>query len=324
MSSAPSSSVPEFSRRRRNGRKASCEPCRKAKIRCDHQTPRCGQCVRLGKGTECFVHNAPMTSRRGPPDWNSHARPLDPQAGAWGGHGVYSSVNSAEEGHSRGITHAQIMYAEDVTQRSRTQQVAAILLTLSQHVATVKLALETYYRGASAALVPGTVTMAIVDSLPESFARLGIDMTEGGQLRARRSAVEILDATAATPWKPSITTTVSEFVSMWSGSKIRLQALGLVCGMAGRSMLYELADCTEGRPQNEIIQTMLRLSTWCLAIVREVAPAVTDVQIWHAFENLHLYTALNTYRRECDQWYSLDLLSNSPIQTLPFRCKWVS
>ena len=44
--------------KRRNGTQQACEPCRKAKIRCDHGSP-CGRCHRRMR--TCFYHPAPMT-----------------------------------------------------------------------------------------------------------------------------------------------------------------------------------------------------------------------------------------------------------------------
>ncbi|KAL3475895.1 hypothetical protein BJX99DRAFT_228812 [Aspergillus californicus] len=46
--------------RRRNGQPASCEPCRKDKVRCDHGTPVCGRCQKRDTAS-CFYHPAPLT-----------------------------------------------------------------------------------------------------------------------------------------------------------------------------------------------------------------------------------------------------------------------
>lgn len=46
-------------RLRRNGTRPSCENCRIAKARCDHNAP-CGRCSRTGK--TCFFHPNPMTN----------------------------------------------------------------------------------------------------------------------------------------------------------------------------------------------------------------------------------------------------------------------
>ncbi|PYI00709.1 hypothetical protein BO78DRAFT_329353, partial [Aspergillus sclerotiicarbonarius CBS 121057] len=40
---------------------SSCEPCRKGKLRCDHQVPVCGRCARRGQAARCIYHPAPMT-----------------------------------------------------------------------------------------------------------------------------------------------------------------------------------------------------------------------------------------------------------------------
>lgn len=46
---------------RRNGQLSSCEPCRVSKLRCDHTSPACGRCVRVGRAGLCVYHPAPMS-----------------------------------------------------------------------------------------------------------------------------------------------------------------------------------------------------------------------------------------------------------------------
>jgi hypothetical protein len=48
-------------KRRHNGQLQACEPCRKAKVRCDHATPECSRCAR--RSLSCVYHPAPMTKR---------------------------------------------------------------------------------------------------------------------------------------------------------------------------------------------------------------------------------------------------------------------
>ncbi|KAI5357037.1 hypothetical protein Slin14017_G123580 [Septoria linicola] len=50
---------------RRNGKLFSCEPCRRGKLKCDHNTI-CGRCARRGKENECIYHPAPLTKPRLP------------------------------------------------------------------------------------------------------------------------------------------------------------------------------------------------------------------------------------------------------------------
>ncbi|KAL4812572.1 hypothetical protein BDW67DRAFT_178613 [Aspergillus spinulosporus] len=46
---------------RRNGLLQSCEPCRKSKLKCDHERPVCGRCIAKNITQRCFYHPAPMT-----------------------------------------------------------------------------------------------------------------------------------------------------------------------------------------------------------------------------------------------------------------------
>ncbi|CAD6442398.1 eb8b5430-7304-452f-80fd-fe00326a02f7-CDS [Sclerotinia trifoliorum] len=51
--------------RRRNGKRPSCEPCRKGKLACGHELPVCGRCVKRGLEERCWYHPAPMSRGRG-------------------------------------------------------------------------------------------------------------------------------------------------------------------------------------------------------------------------------------------------------------------
>ncbi|KAJ5641720.1 hypothetical protein N7490_005720 [Penicillium lividum] len=52
---------------RRNGQLSSCEPCRKSKLRCDHNRPICGRCARRRLSQQqCHYHPAPMAKHSMP------------------------------------------------------------------------------------------------------------------------------------------------------------------------------------------------------------------------------------------------------------------
>lgn len=51
---------------RRNGTRSSCEPCRKAKVKCDHQSPFCRRCEARGIRASCVYHPAPLTRSPAP------------------------------------------------------------------------------------------------------------------------------------------------------------------------------------------------------------------------------------------------------------------
>jgi hypothetical protein len=51
---------PYISMLRRNGTRSSCEPCRKAKVKCDHHSPCCQRCEARGIGASCVYHPAPL------------------------------------------------------------------------------------------------------------------------------------------------------------------------------------------------------------------------------------------------------------------------
>jgi hypothetical protein len=52
------------STRRRNGQQAACEPCRKAKLGCDHASPVCSRCRKKRTLTQCVILASPMTNSK--------------------------------------------------------------------------------------------------------------------------------------------------------------------------------------------------------------------------------------------------------------------
>ncbi|KAJ5948345.1 hypothetical protein N7466_001360 [Penicillium verhagenii] len=62
---------------RKNGLQSSCEPCRKSKIRCDHEFPICGRCARMNKSNQCLYRRSPTRTVTGSVTANS--TPTQPQ-----------------------------------------------------------------------------------------------------------------------------------------------------------------------------------------------------------------------------------------------------
>ena len=60
---------------RRNGTRSSCEPCRKAKVKCDHHSPFCQRCQARGISASCVYHPAPLTRSPAPEVRRTHKLP---------------------------------------------------------------------------------------------------------------------------------------------------------------------------------------------------------------------------------------------------------
>lgn len=90
---ALSSVTPSY---RRNGKLFSCEPCRRGKLRCDHNTPVCGRCARRNKPDQCFYHPAPLTKTRSSP---APQRPLSTARRP----SSFSSRPVTDERHNHGL-----------------------------------------------------------------------------------------------------------------------------------------------------------------------------------------------------------------------------
>lgn len=68
--------------RRRNGQEQACEPCRKAKVKCDHSLPTCMKCIRRKNPYKCIYLPAPMSQQKTPRSLersSTSAPPISPQ-----------------------------------------------------------------------------------------------------------------------------------------------------------------------------------------------------------------------------------------------------
>nr|POE53260.1 hypothetical protein CFP56_28482 [Quercus suber] len=263
---------------RRNGKQASCEPCRRAKIRCDHQTPTCGRCKRRGVTAECFYHPAPLTKtsfslyRNQPAGLDLRGQPVPPTRS-----GQRTAINDT----------AASKPADAASDRLRA--LAHVITHVQANFDLIDRLLRGYYLVSLGSMIPGKILLGFLNALPDLFDSYCIDASNTVDFTGVNALAKgVLKNTAAgatlTP-----TLTVEEFIALFSGRNLTMQTLGLICNTAARSVLFGLArddDSHEG-----FVRTMLEGATSCLLSAREVAPRVDDAMVWLAHENVLLFMA---------------------------------
>ncbi|QIX00999.1 hypothetical protein AMS68_006516 [Peltaster fructicola] len=251
---------------RKNGKPASCEPCRKAKVRCDHSRPTCGRCRRKRIISRCWYHPAPLTKDRPP------SRPLSP----------VSSAPPQAPSYSTLPTPVPI----DASALSRNRQAKAArsiekLVACLEEAPLIDELVQKYYAISSLfSLVP---TSFILPAMTDLRTRLATSRD--------RKAI-LLDIThtmlnlAREPVSLDEGTTPSAFIAQHRGESLRVEMLGLIYTIAARASLFDCVQLHENKAA--FVQKMYSCSNKALTWARKHLSQVSDTMVWLALENFLL------------------------------------
>ena len=287
---------------RRNGRLASCENCRRRKNRCDHTRPVCNRCQIRGLASTCFYHPAPLTRPHAvgavgeaqialvdlgqiatetaidcpPPFDNRYAQRRSSLP--------WPSI--ASDAHDPGFrlpglgASPAAIHAEQVA-------VTVEMLVQLQHLDIIEKLLNEYYAHSAAVLVPGALVLPAISALRTHGVGMRSPSPPGmveSEDRNLQIAESIVQSTSATIDIDS-TCTSPKFCASYTVQNLRLEAVGLIFALAGRSCLL---GHSKDDPRDAFVHTMFRCSTCCLQIAREISPGVNDPMVWLSYENLLL------------------------------------
>lgn len=305
--------------RRRNGSQASCEPCRKGKMRCDHQKPICAPCHRRGRESLCFYHPAPLTrprasreSRPRPSTLNPTPTPSDDSTQS-----IRNEDNSSQLGDSRTTTlsaestpktHSwSFIYNEHPdsnlssqllgpdNQRNREDHLAALREIASplEHFSQIEKLVDEYFSLTQAAIVPHPIVSQLFTLLKSSL--LNSKQREDNP-EAPKTACDISKLATSLLRSSShvVTVTPSQdleaFCALFSGASLRIETLGLMYTIAARSYLY--ATRRDDKRLQDFARQLIRCSDLSLRLSHELAAQNTnDLIVWLGLENVQL-TAL--------------------------------
>lgn len=102
---------------RRNGQLSSCEPCRKSKLRCDHNVPVCNRCASRKLRDSCIYHPSPM-SRPQLKNSSSRAESNRNQSRR------SSTVGSVTTSYSSDASHERVPFKESIADWCRSPTLA--------------------------------------------------------------------------------------------------------------------------------------------------------------------------------------------------------
>ncbi|KAJ5884200.1 hypothetical protein N7504_011772 [Penicillium tannophilum] len=314
--------------RRRNRSLASCEPCRKAKTRCDHGNPICASCQRRGLHSQCWYHPAPLTKQRtfqkptlsNTPGSNSVARsePSQSVISHSAGAPIFHAWPFMSADPNDSTSQALISGRHSYNIKAHDEHLAAMedIVSHLKLLPLIEKRLQEYYSFSQVALVPRQLMLQLIASIRIGLIASGYIKEE----RANEMSVHHCSRLANDLLRSSSSEVVitpdldtGAFCALFSGANLRIETIGLLYTMAARSSLYALGHGHDKYQDDGFTQEMGWYGNLSLRLARELAPQTTDLITWLAHENLQLTTlfegdsSLVVWRRVSD--LATDLLA---------------
>ncbi|KAL2855918.1 hypothetical protein BJY01DRAFT_231538 [Aspergillus pseudoustus] len=313
-----------MSSRRRNGQQASCEPCRKDKVRCDHGHPFCGRCQKRNTSSRCFYHPAPLTQKAEPPASQSlmqhNARPTKRRSrkgierlsspapssveitvrspgadqslpsGYFGPTSWVSAFAESSETTPSSSNDTSRLHEEEPTLSSSqlpsfwVHEVTKMLTYLMDYPIIEQL-LREFYAASQAAVVPSPIIL-------NSIATMRGLIEEGETPQTlHRKTTQILENTARKLHIPP-ETKGKDFHQMFTGTRLRLEIIAIVYVIAAQASIFGLArDKFFRGPVGPASAARLKFARKMLAAgdtalqVCRILGSVNDLMVWMLYDN---------------------------------------
>lgn len=279
------------SARRKNGKDASCEPCRKSKIRCDHARPICSRCRQRSLHSQCFYHPAPLSRRK----VSSNPKAIEDAA-------ISTPINQpaaptltpATETTSRPTDGAPVKSFDGLFNRTRTGHEAQLINVLRhlQDFETIQDLMDSYWPASQSAILPGALIMSGMLSLGQTIANYGAADDEDRLLPLAKIIIE----STCTRIRVEASLTPGDFMAFFTGDNLRVEYLGFICSITARSYLMGMAK--DGAKDKAFLNSLYQCSTTCLQLARKLTP-VNDMTVWLAQDHATLAAAVEGDSSKC-------------------------
>ncbi|KAL4977300.1 hypothetical protein BDW66DRAFT_165809 [Aspergillus desertorum] len=308
-----------MSSRRRNGQAASCEPCRKDKVRCDHELPIYGRCRKRNLACHCYYHPAPLTRDRtypgrlwntprvsrsaGRPHHKARKRAASPTPssveitirspgtdqshppGYFGPTSFVSTFTDSSGGTLRPSDHDSqaLGNRHSVLPSYWVSETTKMLSTLAEGP-TIERLVHGFYSITQIAVLPTAIVFSLMAEV-----RSYIKQSETSQTLHEKTT-QILESTAQRPRIPP-NLIGKDFHKLFSGNHMRLEIIGIVYAIAGRASFFGFAqDKFPAFAGNafadrlKFSKRMLTASETAVQLCRMLTP-VNDLTAWMLYEN---------------------------------------
>ncbi|GKZ27568.1 hypothetical protein AbraIFM66951_005443 [Aspergillus brasiliensis] len=309
--------------RRRNGKPAACEPCRKDKVRCDHQLPACSRCHKRQITARCVYLVAPVSQVE---EFN----PINNE---------FNSVTSPVSDSSRAPT------VHEPSLRTGYLGPTSFVAALGSNSRLPELMME---EGTEGEGIPGTAVdlpkywherieevlhflneLPVIEGLVQDYYHLSQSATipaplvlnalsmmvaDQRQPERRLSSASIIKNTAE-QFVVQHTEDAADLHQSYTGTRLRLEIIGVVCAIAGRASAFGLGRdisrdlATDWESRSRLPKKLLAISDITLQVCRLLTP-VNDLTIWALHENLLLSSLIHGDSSSAT-WHRLGDLSTS-------------
>lgn len=306
---------------RRNGSQASCEPCRKGKVRCDHAKPICSRCRRRGTLSACWYHPAPLSAKR-----RDGSSPIRSQLTPVSSPGTSTAVEQSERiptfsditAQDRAGNAPVFHYWPTLSDEESPLNIQIICQKGFRHmpgpfhedqIVTAKQIITPLSRLAEIEdLIRNFFGVSLNTSAPEPIVSMLLDLLRRNKqithyINGRRDA-EFVKEVATTLMRKSIppvpitpTTTPEEFCSHYSGDNLRIETLGLLYSMAARSYCKSYANINYAT--DDLLGCLVRCSNLCLRLARELSIQNNDIIVSLSFQNLQVISTVKGDTSKC-------------------------
>jgi hypothetical protein len=318
---------------------ASCEPCRRDKVKCDHKLPVCTRCQRRRAANGCFYHPAPLTRRGilspspsveanrnisglvqtfntpssiGP----QHQSPeLDsPLPLGYLGPTSFAAEFVANSNFSEGIGTEAAISAIDGSNRLQpywSRKVSEVLMLL-ENLSFLERLVSDFHNISTAPVIPAPF---VRNAFP-STRKLCEEYLPG---RVTRLASEIIDNTSKVFHIPA-STQGCDFHKLYTGVNCRLEILGIIFSQAGRSTQYGIGSgafilCGEPQTRTQFAQRMYHASEIILQVCKMLTPT-NDLLVWLVYDIMALSDMIHGASSKYSQSFNTEMidLTSSIIQ----------
>ncbi|KJX95955.1 transcription factor C6 like protein [Zymoseptoria brevis] len=285
--------------RRRNGKDAACEPCRKAKIKCDNERPVCKRCRYRQKAPSCYYHPAPLTKARGSPaDASTHGvnvsaviSPSQVSAVSSGAIAPLQDNAVIDNGVVQSLSNLCAAFrsydAQDNLASEETISAVVDVLKSLRHLNRMIEMLSLYSKLSQACYIPGPFFVEAAVTLRDTISGISWDEVDRDPSVLNPLACQILSSTA---FKFSIppACTVAEFIAIYTGANLRLETIALVYSLAARTDLMGRKSDERNKEKEELVTALLRNAAFCVSLARDIGPEMNDVLMWASYESFRL------------------------------------
>lgn len=245
-------------RRHRNGKQASCESCRKAKLRCDHALPVCTRCQQRRIPNQCFYHPAPLTRTR----VKQTASPsTGGEAGLSSTPSRYLADPSLQSSYLERTSFIPELIEEDSLSSASTErplrqdgqttdkvhalpqywvlQARGIVRHLTE-LATIEQLIREFYSVSQSSVIAGPLVLNTLAAIkPAQDDVSSSNSTVDGWI-ARWTALILQNTTQGLP--STFPAQGSQFHKLFTGERLCLEIIGVMLAIAGRASVFGLAQ----------------------------------------------------------------------------------